>query len=181
MYGLQWLAGYMQLFPTHSHTQAHRRAHTVFFDFFSWPKRYPRTRQTGQHSSEWGKGLFFFRVLQQRERKIYGKNEMGVDVLIGAEAQGSEGGSCMVSLCCVDGESRTTRRRFHGSAAVFFSNRRIPLSPAWGETNTGSSYEGEFPWIYLSCVEKQQSPNWIWGREREKSAGLAVRPCCLCG
>lgn len=29
---------------------------------------------------------------------------MGVDVLIGAEDQGSEGGSCMVSLCCVDGE-----------------------------------------------------------------------------
>lgn len=87
------------------------------------------------------------------------EREMGVNVLIGAETRGSEGGSCTISLCCLDGEQRTTRRRFHGTAAVFFSNRRIPLSPAWGETNTGSSYEGEFPWIYLSCIEKQQSPN----------------------
>lgn len=91
-------------------------------------------------------------------KKIYEKKKV-VDVLIGVEAPGSEGGNCMVSLCCVDGELRMMRRRFHGSAAVFFLNRHIPLSPAWGETNTGSSYEGEFPCIYLSCAEKQQSPD----------------------
>lgn len=60
---------------------------------------------------------------------------MVLNVLIFAEVQGREGGSCTISLCCIDREQKTTRRRFYGSAAVFFSDRCIPLSPAWGEIN----------------------------------------------
>lgn len=66
------------------------------------------------------------------------------------------------SACCTDGEYRTTRRRLHGGVAVFSWNRRIPLSPACVETNTGSLYEGEFP----CCMEKKQSNNWIWKGEK---------------
>lgn len=40
----------------------------------------------------------------EMEEEKYGEKEMGADVLIGAEDEGSKGGSCMVSLCCIDGE-----------------------------------------------------------------------------
>lgn len=81
------------------------------------------------------------------------------DVLIGAEAQSSIRGEMNIVL------RQRGKRGGRGGVSMgvllwfFSSNRRIPLSHAWGETNTGSSDEGEFPRIYLSCVEKQQSPN----------------------
>lgn len=55
--------------------------------------------------TKWGKWPFV-RVVTctKKGRKLYGEKEMDMDVFIGAEAQGSEGGSCTLSLCCIDGE-----------------------------------------------------------------------------
>lgn len=44
-----------------------------------------------------------------------------------------------------------------------------PYHPAWGETNTGSSFEkGEFPWISPSCVDKQTDTLIESEREAER-------------
>lgn len=74
---------------------------------------------------------------------------------------------CIVSTRSVGVEWMATGGggRFHGSTPSLPSSAApaphppttaAPYHPAWGETNTGSSFEkGEFPWISPSCVDKQ--------------------------
>lgn len=99
----------------------------------------------------------------------------------GCAGQGGRVGvcGCTVSTRSVGVEWIATGRRFHGSGTHTCTHTRTtppspkrtaaPYHPAWGETNTGSSFEkGEFPWISPSCVDEQTDTLIEFERKAER-------------